>query len=220
MNYSSLSSWFQYSAGICSVVAAGCTFFAVYFKAQSDSLDKRKKANVGTLSIKPGINVPRRVIELGPNGSRIDQGGPAGTPHFNFGGTSLLVEEVDGRLCVSTQIRDCDGKIIAELTKNEWSLGGSAIFDRNYTDDALEVRDQYGEVVFQVRLFPDRVQVQGKFVGVDGFGTAILGPAKKGEGSRIVRSTLPEYKEVRIEPIFRYPSSLHFGEFLKTEGRN
>jgi hypothetical protein len=42
------------------------------------------------------------------------------------------------------------GELIAELRNNEWQLNKDLIFDRNYSDFAVEVRDRSGKVVLHV----------------------------------------------------------------------
>jgi hypothetical protein len=56
------------------------------------------------------------------------------------------IESIDGKIKVSTQIHDLNDNLIVELDRNEWKVGPSA-FDRNFTDDTLEVRDSSGAVV-------------------------------------------------------------------------
>jgi hypothetical protein len=52
---------------------------------------------------------------------------------FDDGKVPLLaIHLIDGRLLVSTQIRDETGSLIAEMKDNEWKQG-PGIFDRNYT---------------------------------------------------------------------------------------
>lgn len=48
------------------------------------------------------------------------------------------IESIDGKIKVSTQIHDLNDNLIVELDRNEWKVGPSA-FDRNFTDDTLEV---------------------------------------------------------------------------------
>lgn len=86
---------------------------------------------------------------------------PQGGTIFKFGDVGLTVERSGGRLAVSTSIRNSSGKLITEITKNDWSVRPSLAWDKNFNDHALEVIDESGNVVLQVAFLPDRVQVQG-----------------------------------------------------------
>ena len=75
--------------------------------------------------------------------------------------SQLTVESIDGKIKVSTRIDDADGNLIAEIIRNEWKVFPGRSWDRNYSDDALEVKDARGLVVLQVRALADRIQIQG-----------------------------------------------------------
>jgi hypothetical protein len=76
--------------------------------------------------------------------------------------TQFRVENVCGKIKVSSQIFDREGHLIVELVRNEWKVAPPPrTWDRNYTDDALEVRDGRGLVVLQVRALIDCIQIQG-----------------------------------------------------------
>jgi hypothetical protein len=87
-------------------------------------------------------------------------------------------------------------------------------FDRNYTDDSLEVKNAKGKIVLQVKALVDRIQLQGEWW------------SDPVHGVRLIKSTDPKMPGAfmmifgeknrpgppDIEPIFLYPSDLHFGE--------
>ena len=76
--------------------------------------------------------------------------------------SQFKVEAIEGAMKVSARVTDESGTLIAELIQNDWKVApppGS--WDRNYTDDTLEVKDAQGEIVLQVRVFVDRIQIQG-----------------------------------------------------------
>ncbi|MGB7099495.1 MAG: hypothetical protein WBD95_12130, partial [Xanthobacteraceae bacterium] len=52
--------------------------------------------------------------------------------------SQFVVESIGGKIKVSTQITDADGKMIAEIIRNEWRVSPGQAWDRNYSDDALE----------------------------------------------------------------------------------
>jgi hypothetical protein len=114
----------------------------------------------------------------------------------------------DGKLLVTTTIRDSKGDIIAELQDNEWQVNKANIFDRNYTDDALEVRDQSGKVTLQVVHFGDTIHLAGIFRCRSGWSN-IFCPVPEGA---VIDIKPPDVEpEHSIKPIFEYPSERHFG---------
>lgn len=134
-------------------------------------------------------------------------------------------ENRNGMLAVSARIQARDG-MVAEIRDNEWLVAPAPrAWDRNYSTNALEVKDSDGRIVFQVKLcdgstnfdFWDKpiVRIQGIFFDSDGNGLAFTGSdSNAGCTVSIIRSNshlrLPE-----IKPLFRYPSSLHLGEMAE-----
>jgi hypothetical protein len=123
---------------------------------------------------------------------------------------------------ISTPVLDRSGKKIASIEKNHWTVVAQPeIWDKNYTDSALEIKDSRGEVVLQLRFLPDRLQIAAEWR--DQFGRAqewakcSATPDKPKTGCIIpwgdARTELQN--EVPIEPIFQYPSTEHLGEFVK-----
>ncbi|MEJ0092842.1 MAG: hypothetical protein WDN46_05280 [Methylocella sp.] len=48
--------------------------------------------------------------------------------------------------------------------RNEWRVTPPpGTLDRNYTDDALEIRGAGGKIVLQLRVLQDRIQLQGEW---------------------------------------------------------
>jgi hypothetical protein len=157
-----------------------------------------------------------RTIQFGQTGFKIAMQGPQDSPIFNFFNESnLMVEEVGGKLKVSTQIRDPSGEIVAELIRNEWRVSPPKIWDRNYNDDTLEVKAASGRIVLQVRVLPDLIQISGEWWSKNGEGIRIAtsNDAKFGVSTvfqPLRRGNNPN--EPRILPIFAYPSETHLGE--------
>ena len=75
----------------------------------------------------------------------------------------LSLNERNGQLLVSTTIRDAKGDIVAEIKENEWAVNKNAAYDRNYPNDAFEVRDNRGRVALQVASLGDTIHVAGIF---------------------------------------------------------
>jgi len=60
------------------------------------------------------------------------------------------------QLEVSMLIRDNKGSIIAVIERNEWKIGPPPkTFDRNFTKDMLEIINDKGQVILQIRLCKD-----------------------------------------------------------------
>ena len=134
---------------------------------------------------------------------------------------SQAVHEMRGFLRkVSTRIVDDIGNLLVEINRNEWKVAPPPqTWDRNYSDDALEVRDGAGRIVLQVRALSDRIQLQGMW-WVD------LGPPNGVRRMTIWQGTDPKKgaqivftpkgggePPPHIPPMFVYPSELHLGEF-------
>jgi hypothetical protein len=151
----------------------------------------------------------------------------ASVKYLSVGSTRFIIDSPDGvflkdgdlpvfsmklikdKLLVTTTIRDSKGDIIAELKDNEWQVNKANIFDRNYTDDALEVRDQVGKVSLQVVHFGDTIHLAGVFRCRSGW-TNVFCPLA--EGGAVIDIKPPGVEpEHSILPIFEYPSERHFG---------
>ena len=126
--------------------------------------------------------------------------------------SSLLAIRLEGdKLLVSTHIFDDSGNLIAELKDNVWNhQPRPAIFDRNYTNNTLEIRGPTGDVVLQVASLGKDVYFAGVLQCKSGSrititpdpvsGGAVLGRVPRGSASAF-----------SIEPICDYPSDLHLG---------
>jgi hypothetical protein len=190
--------------------------------ARAERRSKAISAHAGVLkSTKQTLLAPDQKIypklEIGDTGTIFLFTGPQGQPLFSvFEDTHLTMEMEDGQLKVSTVIRDKGGRIVAELLKNEWKVNAAAAYDRNYSEDAIEVRDSSGDVVLQLRFVGDRVQFQGKFFNNAGqaFGIGkIKGPDGRESGAIELTGHAHPHLQLQITPIFRYPSDRHLGEF-------
>jgi hypothetical protein len=130
---------------------------------------------------------------------------------FDEGGDPLLsIRLLNGRLLVTTHVRDASGGLIAEIIDNEWKhQNHPAIFDRNYTNDVLEIRDNTGRVALQLANVGNTIDVAATFHCKNGW-TYETGPIG-GEGSGIELRHPGEALRYEILPICDYPSDLHFG---------
>ncbi len=112
---------------------------------------------------------------------------------------------------MSILINDKRGKLVGELIDSEWKIKPNDLWDRNYSKNALEIKDDTGDIIFQVILIDNKVQLQGKFYNSTGNGWGIFGK-KGGRGNITPLGPNSPFPDVKIEPIFKYPSDLHLGE--------
>lgn len=149
-------------------------------------------------------------------------------PYLSVGTTRFVVEEPNGvflrdgdqpllrfrlsngALLVTATIFDAEGKLVAELHDNEWALNKNALYDRNYTPNVVECRDNRGRVALQVVHLGDTVHVAGTFRCRSGW-TVVLGPV--GEQGAVFDLRPPGTpNEYELPPLCRYPSAAHLGE--------
>jgi len=102
--------------------------------------------------------------------------------------------------------RDRSGNLVANVKDNHWDVSDSkqSCWDKNYTNDALEVKDGRGRVVLQVRLLADGVRLQAEWHDEN--------------GKLLLQFTDNRYTDYDgIAPLFKYPSSDHWGEMTETK---
>ncbi len=134
-----------------------------------------------------------------------------------WGKDEFTVEIKSGDMLVSTKIRDDDDNVIAELYKNEWKIKPPpGIWDRNYTNDTVEVIDARGDVVLQIHVLPGTIQIQGVWritIGNQRLHLAIKeAPADVSPlGAQFVLCPVGARCSA-IRPIFAYPSETHLGK--------
>ena len=167
---------------------------------------------------------PIPIIEIGgDSGSKLIYAGSENSVDFGrFARTAgLRIERGATGMEISTPVLDRSGKKIADIEKNRWTvLSQPEIWDKNFSDNALEIKDSRGEVVLQLRYLPDRLQIAAEWRDQFGRGqewAKCAPPGKPASGCVIPwgdpRTELQN--EVPIEPIFQYPSSEHLGAFVK-----
>lgn len=174
--------------------------------------DQTRSEFSGVLEVKSNTLLSANAkLQIGDSSTILQYRNLSDQPIFRFFNDNTLTMRLEnGQLKVSSLVRNPHGDVVAELIENEWKINPQKIFERNYTKDALEVRDQGGDVVLQIRLVEDRIQLQFKAYDSDG-GAVVL--AKNPHGPDAILSTQPEEaRNLHIEPIFKYPSDLHLGE--------
>ncbi len=134
--------------------------------------------------------------------SQINYTGDPASPVFVLGDEPLFLRMVDGKAQVSVAIRDNTGAVLAMIRNNEWSLAlPPTVFDRNFTEDTLEVIDSKGSVVFQVTVDGARVKLAGTFYTREGSGPITFAP-------------LLNEIQGREGTLFQYPSSRHREKYM------
>jgi hypothetical protein len=166
---------------------------------------------------------PIPIIEIGgDSGSKIVYVGAENSVDFGkfARDCGLRIETGKHGMEISTPVLDRSAKKIANIDKNHWTvIPQPGIWDKNYTDNALEIKDSRGEVVLQLKYLPDRLQIAAEWRDQFGRGqewTKCPSPDKR-TGGCVIPWGSPQTElqnEVVIEPIFRYPSKEYFGEFV------
>jgi hypothetical protein len=116
-------------------------------------------------------------------------------------------------MLVSWKLRNTKGELIAEIKNNEWShQPRPAIFDRNYTNHILEIRDgTTGKVSLQLVDLGEMVYVSGTFLCSHSGWTFTVGPSPAGGASIQPRPPGVE-SSIVISPLCQYPSAQHLGQ--------
>jgi hypothetical protein len=171
-------------------------------------------------------------------GPVVDDGKPHGFPMLQTGETTFIMTPdgvrdifpffpdsgvriewgARGWPLLTTTVRDHNENLVAEVIRNHWRVYPAYSAERNYTNDTLEVQDEAGHVVLQVRILRDRILLLGEWWDVQGNGVRIMKPAvvTPSDGSRVVRmNPQNQHLDELIQPIFEYPSKDHWGELRK-----
>jgi hypothetical protein len=162
--------------------------------------------------------ISRRIIQIGDSVTGFDFGGAEGVPLFRFAADSeLTIELIDGALKVSTRLKDQSAALVAELNRNEWRVAPPPrTWDRNYTQDALEVINPQGRVALQVKVLANRIQLQGEWWSDSTHGMRLVKSPDGNTGQIVIFGTnaRPE-NTTQIVRMFVYPSEFHLGELRK-----
>ncbi len=122
---------------------------------------------------------------------------------FGLPQDTVRVKKAGGEVLLSTTVRDGAGNLVVEIVDNHWTVSPSKTncWDKNYTQDSLEVKDGRGRVVLQVRLLPNRIQIQGEWPNLNA-------PGKP----NVIYEDGQFSERDGITPRFKYPSELYWGE--------
>jgi len=163
------------------------------------------------------------ILQVGPDpdGTKLNLEVPNGAPWLTIWGDEFVVRKEQGKILVTTHVRDRNGSsVVVDVTDNKWTVSSdqSISWDKNYTKNALEVKDGRDRIIFQIILLPDAVRVQGEWWTEDRHGMRLVRPypfdrKRTGPVFRAMSSGT-YFPEPHIEPIFKYPSRDHWGEFV------
>jgi len=214
MNPNIAQTFCQIGIAIFSILAILCGYGSHYYGKKIDAYSGLLKSKV--LFSEKTETYPK--MEFGDSGAVLLFAGTPGTPLLTFAKDNALTIEVENdQIKVSILIRDKSGTVVAELIKNEWKVNRNHSWDRNYSKNELEVKDDTGDIVLQIRLVGDKVQLQAKVYDSTGRGVGIgkvLGPDGWGGGIELTGPNHPELL-LTIDPIFKYPSDSHLGELAE-----
>jgi hypothetical protein len=176
-------------------------------------------------------------IQIGTSNTFIDVDSPTGDIGVPFSEMSLKLpwDSAKHQLVVSAKIVDSNNNVLVLFHDGLWDLGKTDQFrDFNYDDDSVEVINAQNHVVFQIRLLPDSIQLQGeswgwthitstgewKWRGWRWAGTPSTAVTwgcytlDKKSDSNCSLPNDPTDPVPEIKPIFRYPSSLYLGQLV------
>jgi hypothetical protein len=127
----------------------------------------------------------------------------------------LQVRIKDKQIKVSASVTDYNNELVAEIVDNEWKVNPNKSFDRNYSNDAFEVKDNKGRVVLQIKIADDILQFQGiLYDAKKGLSRLIAQRERNGRMDGFMEVQKPEMGfSYSITQIFKYPSSSHLGEY-------
>jgi hypothetical protein len=170
---------------------------------------------------------PTALLEIGDSNTTFLYVGPPNQPFMQIlYDAGLRIEVRENRIEISTPVRDRFGHVVATIDRNRWSVSPdrAVCWDKNYTHDALEVLDGGGHVIFQMRVLPDRVRLQGEWRDQYGNGVRIMkspDPNRPGAIMTVWHDPQAEQQlQQLIPPMFKYPSSDHWGELVGEPGPN
>jgi hypothetical protein len=204
--------------GVAGALAVALLLFAYWLRPETVPLYSGilKPKTVLLFSARDGGVIPK--IQIGQSGVfLVGPGGEIGALLFPaLRESDFKVESVDGKIKISTRVVGGDRKLIAEIIRNEWKVSPTEAWDRNYSDDALEVKDSRGLVILQVRALPDRIQVQGAWwtdMGPpNGVRRLWIWHDPNKSGAQLVFAPREDPSPIIIRPMFRYPGDRHLGE--------
>ncbi|MGO9589840.1 MAG: hypothetical protein ACLP3K_07315 [Candidatus Acidiferrales bacterium] len=155
------------------------------------------------------------LVQIGDSGTEIFPAPPLQTPFQWFPDAPFTLKFGRKGPLVTTYVRDRFGNLVVSIDENRWTVYPPFCSDKNYTDDAFEALDSSGHVVLQLRLLPNRVQVQGEWWDDQGNGKRLLKNPNGDNGQVIFLGPRNQSEESLIKRLFKYPSAEYWGELNK-----
>jgi hypothetical protein len=133
---------------------------------------------------------------------------------FSFiGDRNVTITLKNESILISADFRSLDGKIVAQITDNEWQINPNNYFDRNYDENGLEIIDQDGITKFQID-YTDlyNIRIGGSFISNGSLyaffpsGQSLFLGLKGRSKEELIRIT------DSIKTLFLYPSKNNFGK--------
>lgn len=147
---------------------------------------------------------------------------PDGTPDIMpfFKDSGVRIEwGYKGWPLLTSPVRDRNGNLLAEITRNHWRVYPQYCADKNYSKEALEIKDSAGHVVLQVKIHSDRIELQGEWWNTQGNGIRLVAPqpgAPPSDGAEIAYlGRQQQHLESLIHPMFEYPGKDHWQELAQ-----
>jgi hypothetical protein len=121
----------------------------------------------------------------------------------------------DGYPQLGLKLYNKRGALVAEIDGNRWFVKRELLYDLNFDSEAIEVRDEEGEIQLQIVFYKNMIQLSMVNYRQGRWGT-YWGASEKGpDGGGMSGPVLPNGKSpVKIPPIFKYPSVEFRGERL------
>jgi hypothetical protein len=116
---------------------------------------------------------------------------------------------------IDTEVRDRNGNLLVAVKNNHWQVYPQFCSDKNHTKDSLEVKDNSGHVVLQIRILADLIQLQGEWWSTESAGVRLMKAPDKANGEIFRLAPNMQHTDSLISPMFEYPSAEHLGQLAK-----
>jgi hypothetical protein len=168
-------------------------------------------------NLKTKLDDNRFAIAAGPGGVFFTAYRNNPHPLVMFGDKLQFAQSEDGKLLVTTAVRDHNGNLIAQILENKWTVPKSTetSWDKNYNDNCLEVKNGRDSVVLQICLFTNGIQLQE--LTHDEFGKHFYELVEEPNGEPLYDWGPIERADssVSIKEMFRYPSKYFWSQLSR-----
>ena len=190
------------------IVALLCYAILDFRKSQ---LNSDREAQVGTLN--PPDLPGTMVFTVGPMHFQVES--KSGVAFTDGQDPILRLKIRNGKLLVTAKFRDREGNPVAEISDNGWKTNPSN-WDKNFTDNVLEVISDDKTVVAQIAHFGALVNIEGVFGCKDG-GFAQVQSVQDLPIATIALRTRNERPKSSAYTLCDYPSDLHLHSCPRVE---